>query len=298
MRPILFGVTTLVALAVGNTAFAGRYDTIVTQLKQLEAAHSDVMKVVTIGKNESGVDIRAARVSLTPETMDKKKIGHLIVGPHHGNEGGGALLAMTFLKNLVKRFESDAVFRTDLGETEWLVIPVLNTPGYDANQRRERNIDPNRDYPGPCTSAPGGKLKSTLALRNLYSLRSWVGTATLHGYIGVLAYPWGMNADNTHTQDHNFFDRITEKAAEENNYSYGTSTDTIYPADGCYEDWAYWKHGTYSLLVELRDSSQGDASATAEALTVWFDELDRAPSTHHTLTSGCQRAGALDLQNE
>lgn len=292
MQKLLF-VVALVA-SVGRAAET-RYDRITAELRSLEAQASHVARVVSIGNNDDGVPILALRVSLQPELSNPLKIAHLIVGTHHGNEVAAATTAMAFARALVAKFQSASVFRDGLVETEWLVIPVLNISGYNRGTRHERGIDPNRDYPSPCVADPGGRLKSTTLLRRLFDARTWVGTITVHGYIGTLTFPWGVNVSDTRTHDHNAFERVTAKAARVNGYRYGTSTEIVYPADGTYEDWAYWRHGTWSLLVELRDGSPSDIARTVDAMFTWFDELDRAPSTLHSLEAECKRAGALDL---
>lgn len=54
---------------------------------------------------------------------------------------------------------------------------------------------------------------------------------------------------------------MANKATEMSHYTVGNSTQVIYPADGCYEDYAFWKHGIWSILFELGFShhpSQGE----------------------------------------
>ena len=295
MRNIIVLATICCGLA---TAAQSRYDKITADLKSMESAAPGVAKVVSIGINDDGVAIQAIRVSMTPEISDSLRIAHLVVGTHHGNEGAAATTSMQFAKKLIAKFRSQQVFRDGLVDTEWLIVPVLNISGYNKNARHERGVDPNRDYPTPCVSDPGGKLKSTSLLRTVFDKRAYVGSVTLHGYIGTMTYPWGVNVSDPRTHDHNAFASVTAKAAAVNGYRHGTSTDVVYPADGTYEDWAYWKHGNWSLLIEMKDGSVSDVSKTVDAMFVYFDGLDQAPSTHHALQTVCQRAGALDLRNE
>lgn len=298
MRNLIVLAALTTGLAPSAHAAQTRYDKITADLKAMETGAPQVAKVVSIGKNDEGTAIQALRVSLRPEMSDSLRIAHLVVGTHHGNEGAAATTAMAFAKKLVGKFQSGAVYREGLVETEWLIVPVLNISGYNKNSRYERSVDPNRDYPSPCVSQPGGKLKSTTLLRQVFDARAYVGSVTLHGYIGTMTYPWGVNVSDPRTRDHNAFERVTRKAAEVNGYRYGTSTDVVYPADGTYEDWAYWKHGNWTLLIEMKDGSASDVTKTVDAMFVYFNELDQAPSTHHALESGCQRAGALDRGDE
>lgn len=280
------------------SAQASNYQNIVDKLQAIEVSHSTVAKTFSIGRNDDGNDIAAIRVSVSPLEANPAKVAHLIVATHHGNETKAPYLALQFLENLVSRFESDEILRGNLGDTEWTIVPVLNISGFNTNSRYEHGLDPNRDYPGPCNPASGGRLGSIRTLMNHMASRIYAGTITIHGYIGTLTYPWGVDVDNTHTLDHNLFESATAKAAQINHYRYGTSTDIVYPALGTYEDYAYWKHGLWSLLVELESGSNSDLRYTANALAVYFDAIDSSPSVNNQLTGNCIRSGRIDLQNE
>lgn len=292
----------MLCLILSLKAFAseptGRYKTVVDGLLTLEKQYSKTAKVFSIGDNDDGTEIYAMRVSVNPATQDPKKIGQLIVSTHHGNELAAPQFTMYFLASLLKRYNSDELYRGNLADMEWTIIPVLNISGYNAANRHEKGMDPNRDYPGPCHSAPGGKLKSIRRLMEYSGSRPFTGSLTVHGYVGALTYPWGVSVANTHTLDHNQFSAITQKAASFNGYTVGTSTDIVYPVDGAYEDWSYWKHGMWSLLLELKDGSQTDIQKTSLAIESYFNALDSSPSTKNQLTSSCNRGLKPDLGNE
>ena len=294
-KPAIFILFFLTAL---NSFGIDRYRALLDRLEILSSKFKDTSEIFSIGKNDDGVDIKAIRISTTPKQVNQEKIGHLLVGTHHGNELGAAEFTIKFIENLLGRYHSDELFKGKLSETEWTIIPVLNISGYNAANRYEHGVDPNRDYPGPCISEPGGKLKSIQTLMALMNQRVYVGSLTVHGYVGSLTYPWGVATPDTHTLDHNTFEKITSKAAEFNNYQVGTSTDIVYSCDGSYEDFAYWKHGMWSLLLELKNGNPQDIDSTIPAIASYYDQLDSAPSTHHTLTAGCNRNRKPDLHYE
>jgi len=299
MRTFINFLISVSLLSFTATASAkDRYSAILEKLQALQKSHPSITSLFSIGKNDDGIDIMAIRVSTRPEVMDVKKIGHLIVGTHHGNELAAADLSMDFLESLLNRYQSAELYRGNLADLEWTVVPVLNISGYNQGNRHEHGQDPNRDYPGPCIQATGGRLASIKSAMALLASRPFTGTATLHGYIGTLTYPWGISVENTHTQDHNRFAEITAKAAELNGYRHGTSTDLIYPCDGSFEDYAYWKHGAWSLLVELRNGTSQDVKDTTLAMEKYFEQLDSSPSNHHAMESNCYRGGKVDLRNE
>jgi len=288
-----------ILVLVAQTLFAaptGRYKVIVDKLHLLQTTHPTVSHIFSIGKNAQDEDIIAMRISTNPSNMVPSKIGHIVVSTHHGNELAAPEFTMEFIQDLLSRFDSDELYRGNLADTEWTIIPVLNISGYNTASRNENGRDPNRDYPGPCISSTGGQVGSIRTLMQFLETRTFSGSLTVHGYAAALTYPWGVSVTNTHTHDHNLFEKITRKAAELNGYQYGTSTDIVYPCDGAYEDYVYWKYGMWSMLLELKDGSANDISRTVKSY--YFDQLDSTPSTQHTLNSQCSKDRGPDMRFE
>lgn len=297
----LLGVVILLLLVVTAAVFASpttnRYDVITTELKGLEAAHSTIAQIFSIGKNNEGVDILALRVSVTPQQMDPKKVGHLLVATHHGNEPHAALFAIAFIRDLIKRFESDELWTSYLPQSEWTIIPVLNISGYNEDVREEYDIDPNRDYPNPCLPQESvGKLASVQRLMELFDTRTFSGSITVHGYLKSLSYPWGTFATSDKTLDHSEYDRIFAKAARFNGYPYGTGTSVVYSANGCFEDWVYWRHGAWSMLIELDSGSPSDIKKTVRAVASYFDDLSSSPSNQHEFSATCTEGEGIAIE--
>jgi len=95
------------------------------------------------------------------------------------------------------------------------IIPVLNISGYNANQRREKSLDPNRDL------------------------------STAYDAI---------------------FNKLANLATIKSGYPTGNSTEVIYSASGTFEDYAFWKHGIWSLLFELGYSHSPSESDVEEII--------------------------------
>ncbi len=290
-------------LGVSFTASAtnpptGDYKKILDRFTALQNAHPKFSQLFSIGENDDGVAIMALRISTSPDAADPKKIGQLIVATHHGNEKACPEFAHLFSEELLKKYESTELLRGNLADQEWTIIPVLNISGYNQNNRYEHGVDPNRDYPGVCNNLPGGKLKSIVRLMEHIKSRAYTGSLTVHGYVGSLTYPWGVDAEDLHTKDHNQFASVTAKAAALNDYEHGTSTDIVYSANNTYEDYAYWKHGMWSLLMEMRDGSKADLSSSTAAIFKYFELLDSSPSQQHQFTSQCTRTNRPDLRIE
>lgn len=300
MQNRLLIVVCLFAVSVASNANppTGKYKKIVDALQALQQENASVSHIFSIGQNDEGTELYAIRISATPQVMDPTKIGQLVVSTHHGDETGAPLFTMKFIEDLLNRYQSDEFWKGRLADQEWTVVPVLNVSGYNATSRREYGKDPNRDYPSPCTSHPGGALKSIKTIIDFMATRIFTGTVTVHGYDGSLTYPWGMYLNDYKTLDDNQYRQIFQKAAAVNGYRYGTAAEIVYPANGCYEDYVYHKHGMWSLLLELSSGSESDITATVPAIAKYFELLDSSPSTKNQLTSSCTGDRGPDLRVE
>lgn len=280
-------ISTLFFSLFALAAQADRYGDVLNRMDALQKKHDKISQIFSIGTNDDGVEIKALRVSITPQIMDPKKIGQIVVSTHHGNEDGAPEFTLKFIEDLLGRYQSSELWRGNLADMEWTIIPVLNISGYNLDEREEYSFDPNRDYPGPCTPDGFGKLKSIRQLLAFYSTRSFVGSVTVHGYDGSLTYPWGFYTDNYDTLDKNYFDALFAKAAEKNGYKHGNGAELIYAANGCYEDYVYWKYGSWSLLLELRDGSAKDIDDTVGAIRTFYDQLNSSVSLKNEFQHKC-----------
>jgi carboxypeptidase T len=186
------------------------------------------------------------------------------------------------------------------------VLPVLNVSGYDRKQREEKGYDPNRDYPGPCGSDGPFRLQSTAALARFVEQEGIVSSATLHTFYPAVVYPWGITTRETEVPQLDLFRTLAESATRESRYQVGNSTDVIYPANGTFEDYAYWKHGMWSLLFELgfshspgRNQIVGMAEANVTGLRRFLETAPRARTDRHAFTGECDyRLLGLDRRDE
>jgi len=284
---LALAVTALVCLSSPATEATGKYKDIVDRLTALQARFSRVSQIFSIGPNDEGVELRAIRVSLTPTAMDRNKVGHVLVSTHHGNEPDTPEFTLGFLENLLERYDAPEAAKNELADTEFYVIPVLNVSGYNTNVREEYGKDPNRIYPGPCTLTPVQNLKSTDNLMKFLSTRTFAGSVTIHGYLTSLTYPWGMFTDDYKSKDDAAYDQLIREAAKYNGYPAGNGALVLYPANGCYEDYVYWKYGTWSMLVEIDSGTPDDIQRTIPAVASFFSSINRSPSLQNQFTGNC-----------
>ena len=271
------------------------YQEVKVFMSGLAAAHPATTRLFDLGVADSGEVIQGMAIS------GGGSINNLVVATHHGNEYGSTEVAKSVALSLAQSPLK--------GQTVY-IIPVLNIVGYNARLRQETNgnmsFDPNRDYPGPCGTEGPFKLKSTAALAKFIDEKAIVSSATLHTHFPAVAYPWGFGTKDLSTPHDDLFKQLGAAATVESHYAVGNSTEVIYPASGTFEDYAFWKHGVWSLLFELGYTHNPTDKEVEELLRVNVPGirrmLEQAPTLRaekHSFTGKCDFNALLrDLHNE
>jgi hypothetical protein len=264
-------------------------------LHDLAAQYPKTVTPLVIGDSDSGEKIEGVKIGTGP-------IHNLLVATHHGNEYGSTELALAF---------AEAVAKNPIANQTMYVIPVLNIDGFNHRDRYEHSSDgasndPNRDYPGPCGTEGPFHLKSTKALANLIDRENIVVSSTLHTYWPAVVYPWGISTHDLDTPYNADYEKLVKTATAGSHYDYGNNTQVIYPADGAFEDYAYWKHGIWSLLFEVGNSHSPDKSDLKEivadnvpGLINMYASAPTARAPKHDFTGRCDFSlRLLDLHIE
>ena len=280
--------TSFAFAATGPSDF--QYTDVKDFIHQIAAQHPDTTKLISLGPSDSGDTIEGLQIGNGP-------VHNLVVSTHHGNEYGATEVA--------KGFAADTAANPIPGQTVF-VIPVLNIDGYNARNRMEplngQELDPNRNYPGPCGTEGPFTLKSTTALAQFVAANDIVASATLHTYGPLVLYPWGISTSGTDlmTPYDDLFKTLAGYAVIDSHYEIGNSTAALYAADGTYEDYAFWKHGMWSLLFELGDTHTPTDTAVADMVRVNVpglrNFLAQAPSKRaddHEFHGKCDHGRAL-----
>lgn len=259
------------------------YTTVLDGLRKIAQENPNTTQLLDIGMSDAGIPISAIKIG-NGETAD------LIVATHHGNEYGSTAVAMgaasAFAKNPI------------VGHTVY-IVPVLNISGYNTRNRYENtannSIDQNRDYPGPCRTGEPFKSKATRALADFIDKKNIISSATLHTYWPAVLYPWGFSTSDTGTAYDSVFISLSKSATVESGYSVGNSKELLYAADGAFEDYAYWKHGIWSLLFEMGNShnpsQDGMKQMVADNVPGLRRFLETAPKSraeNHDFTGKCE----------
>lgn len=280
----------IAAIAV-SPAWSAEYDRILSEMNKILDSDPSYTQMFDIGKNDQGDTIYGLRVENPNYQEPDARIAHLLVGVHHGNERNTSDMCVLFVKNLIKIYkDAQHPHNKSLSRCTFYVVPVLNIGGFNSSRRSERNasgsyVDPNRDYPDACVHNTYFQLASVRNLVAFVEKYDIVGSVTAHGYIGTFTYPWGIYTSNTKTLDHSFYNTAAAQSVKANGYRIGTHSDVIYPASGSYEDWAYHKHGVWTMLLEL--ASSANLEKDSQCVLTYFALLPTARSSQHQHTGTC-----------
>ena len=229
----------ILSLFLMQAPSATNYDNVIQKMNEIVSLNSDQVQMITIGTNDQGQPIKALKIG-------NGSVASLVVGTHHGNEYGSTAAALGFAH--------DTALKPIKGQSVY-IVPVLNISGYNRKNRYESNlqtsIDANRDYPSPCKTDQAFKLSSTKALAQFMDEKNVQISATLHTYWPAVVYPWGISTRDLSTPYDDIYKKLVKDATLESGYQTGNNTEVLYAADGTFEDYAYWKHGIWSLLFEL-----------------------------------------------
>lgn len=262
---------------------AQNYDKVVQNLQQIVQQYPANAKLITIGVNDQGTPIQGIKIG-------SGGVNSLIVATHHGNEYGSTAVALgvaaSFAQNPIQ------------GQTVF-IIPTLNISGYNRTSRYEQSVsgsyDPNRDYMGPCKRGSSYNLKSTKAIADFLDTQNIQISATLHTFWPAVVYPWGISTSDLSTPHDAQYIKLVEAATQESRYQTGNNTQILYPADGTFEDYAYWKHGIWSLLFELGFSHSPDSTAIKNLVDVnvpgirrFLEQSPKTRAVEHSFSGRCQ----------
>ncbi|MFG0330053.1 MAG: M14 family metallopeptidase [Phycisphaerales bacterium] len=242
----------------------------------------DLVERIEVGTSLRGRSIFGMRItSGTPG--DRPAV--LIHGCQHAREWITVMVNMYLADQFVRAYGTDPTITDLIDSVEFIVIPVVNPDGYEytwtdnrmwrKNRRSWYGVDLNRNWDygwgGPGSSgfrfsetyrgaAPFSE-PETAALRDFFIANPHIAAhIDFHSYSQLILYPWGYTDDLSPA--HDFFDLISARMAEAieavhgEEYIYGPSYSTIYPASGVSDDWTYGDQGVLGLAYELRDTGR------------------------------------------
>jgi hypothetical protein len=241
--------------------------------------------------SHNGKPIWWVRLSDNPGD-DENEPEVLYTAIHHAREGIGVQQMIYYMLYLLENYDTNEEIRTLVDNTEMYFVPVLNPDGYMYNEQTDPNgggmwrknrrnngssygVDVNRNYgymwgydndgsspyPGDETYRGPSAFSEpeNQNIKQFCEAHNFVITLNYHSAAGLLLYPWGWTPDAC-PDDATFFAHAS-MMTQDNNYTFGAGSTTIYPTNGGSDDWMYGdtenKNKIFSYTPEVGTSNDG-----------------------------------------
>jgi hypothetical protein len=248
------------------------------------------------------------RISDNPLTNeDEPEI--LYTALHHAREPIGVQQMIYYMWYLLENYATDPDIQILVDNTEMYFVPVVNPDGYEHNhltnpngggmwRKNRRNngdgtygVDPNRNYgykwgnddngSSPITSDETYRGPSAFSEPEIKNMRDFCNdhefklALNYHSYSNLLLYPWGWTEDVT--PDDDIFHDFAVLMTEENNYTVGPASTTIYPVNGDSNDWMYGEQDTkdkvFAYVPEVGNGNDGFWPSTSRIVPLCQENM-------------------------
>jgi len=216
----------------------------------------------------------------------------LYTGIHHAREGIGVQQMIYYMLYLLENYETNEDIRTLVDNTEMYFVPIINPDGYKHNELIEPNgggmwrknrrdnggtygVDVNRNYgymwgydnngssPSPGEETYRGpdafSEPETQNMKQFCEEHDFKIALNYHSYSNLLLYPWGWTPEICE-DDATFFAHAS-MMTQDNNFTYGPGSTTIYPTNGGSDDYMYGdtenKNKIFSYTPEVGGDNDG-----------------------------------------
>jgi len=181
-------------------------------------------------------------------------------GTHHGDEKSSTESTLAIIDYLLSE-QSDPDVATVLGSYAVYVLPLVNPDGHAADTRGDVfGRDPNRDYAGPARSeSESFHIQAIQNIRQLQEAAQFRAALAYHAGLTEVIWPWGHSGAQTDSDS--VFHTLAQTCAGAMDFDRYLQAYYEYPALGDYCDYAYWKHGTLAVTVEISYSKTPSTSS-------------------------------------
>ena len=248
------------------------------------------------------------RLSDNPET-DENEPEILYTGVHHAREPMSVQQMIFYMWHLLENYSTDPDIQALVDNTEMYFVPMVNPDGYEWNHitypmgggmhrknRRDNGdgtfgVDPNRNYgykwgydnsgSSPYPEEETYRGPSAFSEPEIKNIRDFTNehefkiALNYHSYSNLLLYPWGWTSEVS--PDDSTFHDFAVLMTEENGYTIGPASTTIYPTNGDSNDWMYGeqesKEKIYAYVPEVGSSNDGFWPSTNRIIPLCQDNM-------------------------
>ena len=244
------------------------------------------------------------RISDNPG-VDEDEPEVLYTAVHHAREPMSIQQMIFYMWYLLENYDTDEDIQRIVNNTELYFIPFINPDGYAYNEQTNPNgggmwrknrrdngdgthgVDPNRNYgymwglddngsspnPGDETYR-GPSAFSEPEIKNVRDFcvaHDFQIALNYHSYSALLLTPWGYTTDLP--PDNDLFLAYASIMTQENNYTYGPGSTTIYPTNGGSDDWMYGAENMWSATPEVGNSNDGFWPPVSRIIRLCQDQM-------------------------
>ena len=279
--------------AFGSMGGHCTYSQMISHIDNMADLFPDLITVKeSIGQSIEGRDLWMVKISDNPN-VNEEEPEVLYTGIHHAREPESMMQMLYYMYYLLENYDNNDLIKTLVDNTEMYFVPIVNPDGYVYNETTNPNgggmwrknrrdngdgtygVDPNRNYgyqwgydnngSSPYTddetyrgTAPFSE-PETQAMRDFVNDHEFKLALNYHTYSNLLLYPWGWTTDVSPDED--IMNAYAVLMTQDNNYTYGPSSTTIYPTNGDANDWMYGEQSSkdkiFSYTPELGGSADG-----------------------------------------
>ena len=241
--------------------------------------------------------------------VDEDEPEVLYTAVHHAREPMSIQQMIFYMWYLLENYDTDEDIQRIVNNTELYFIPFINPDGYAYNEQTNPNgggmwrknrrdngdgthgVDPNRNYgymwgldndgsspnPGDETYR-GPSAFSEPEIKNVRDFciaHDFKIALNYHSYSALLLTPWGYTTDLP--PDNDLFLAYADIMTQENNYTYGPGSTTIYPTNGGSDDWMYGeqevKNAIWAATPEVGNSNDGFWPPVSRIIRLCQDQM-------------------------
>ncbi|OUR96595.1 hypothetical protein A9Q84_09620 [Halobacteriovorax marinus] len=241
-----------------------------SRLIALQKKYPKILKLISIGKTETGRDLWVMKIS-DNVNVDEVEPEFKYVANMHGDEIVGRELMVSLIDELASKYsKNDQEITTLVNNTEIFIMPSLNPDGAAKRRRGNSNWrDLNRDFPDVERDArafdftentTANRELETVAMMEFQNRRHFALSANFHGGTEVVNYPW-----DTKSSDFPYMNLVIDLSRE-----YAASIPSMrdnrefidgivngydwYEINGGMQDWSYHWHNDLQVTIELSHS--------------------------------------------
>lgn len=224
-------------------------DEIAAYLRAVADARPELVSFHVLGSSYEGSELAYVVIDATGRADAPAIFAN---GTHHGDEKSATESTLALIDHVLRHPDDPDVAEV-LDSYTIYVLPLVNPDGHAHDTRWDVfGRDPNRDYSYPERSdAASFELVEIQLVKELQDDVQFRGAVAYHSGIEEVVWPWGFTADAPEHADE--LAAVSWAACDAMGFDRCLQAYFDYPTQGEYVDYAYWRHGTLAVTMEVSE---------------------------------------------